>query len=83
MHFDLSRAVHGEARQWCKIARGSPGKAADAIGKRGERVENARIDAWRVHVGVALQDAPDAQGKHTSRRRRYHDESMDAEVRAA
>jgi|GEM_PF-1860992 len=79
MHFDVSRAVHGEAHQWCKIACSSPDKAAGVIGKRGERVEDAQVGAWGVQVGVALQNAPDTQVKHTSRRRHY-DESMDAEA---
>jgi hypothetical protein len=83
MHFDLSRAMHAKARQWRKIACSIPGEAAPATGKRDVRVENARIGVWCVHVGVALEDAPDAHGKRTSGRRWYHDESMDAEARTA
>ena len=66
MHFDLSRAVHGEAQRRRKIACNSPGKAADAVGKGGWRAENDRIALWCVHAGVALQDAPDVQDKRAS-----------------
>jgi hypothetical protein len=66
MHFDLSRAVHGEAQRRRKIACNGPGKAADAVGKRDERGENTRIGVGCVHAGVALEDAPDVQDKHAS-----------------
>ena len=66
MGFDLSRAVHGAAQRWRKIACNGPGKAAGAVGKGAWRAESARVGVGCVHAGVALEDAPDVQDKRAS-----------------